>query len=49
MLGDIILQVNSKKINSASDLYRILDRCSVGDKVRAAAAAVPLLYWGGRG
>ncbi|KAL4857774.1 Protease Do-like 1 [Chlorella vulgaris] len=33
VLGDIILSVNSKRITSASDLYRILDKCAVGDKL----------------
>lgn len=37
VLGDIILSVNSKRITSASDLYRILDKCAVGDKVRSGA------------
>ena len=34
VLGDIILGINGKKIDSASDLYRILDKASVGDQVR---------------
>jgi hypothetical protein len=29
--------VNSKRITSASDLYRILDKCAVGDKVRSGS------------
>ncbi|KAL4448534.1 hypothetical protein ABPG75_005753 [Micractinium tetrahymenae] len=31
ILGDILLSINGKRINSASDLYRILDKCRVGD------------------
>lgn len=33
VLGDIILAIDGKRINTASDLYRILDKCSVGDKL----------------
>ncbi|PSC73356.1 Protease Do-like chloroplastic isoform B [Micractinium conductrix] len=33
VLGDIILAIDGTRINSASDLYRILDKCSVGDKL----------------
>ncbi|KAJ4790210.1 DegP protease 1 [Rhynchospora pubera] len=33
ILGDIITEVNGKKVTSGSDLYRILDQCKVGDKV----------------
>ena len=33
VLGDIILSINASKIKSASDLYRILDKSGVGDKL----------------
>lgn len=33
ILGDIITTVNGQKVNNGSDLYKILDRCKVGDKV----------------
>ncbi|KAM7279447.1 hypothetical protein ACFE04_006581 [Oxalis oulophora] len=33
ILGDIITEVNGKKVSNGSDLYRILDTCKVGDKV----------------
>lgn len=33
VLGDIITTVNGQKVNNGSDLYKILDRCKVGDKV----------------
>lgn len=44
ILGDIILSIDGKRINSASDLYRILDKCRVGDTVGwqgRRAATVP--------
>lgn len=34
VLGDVITSVNGKKISNGSDLYRILDRCKVGDTVK---------------
>ena len=34
VLGDIILSINGTRINTASDLYRILDKARVGDEVR---------------
>ncbi|KAG0632450.1 hypothetical protein M758_1G329600 [Ceratodon purpureus] len=34
VLGDIITSVNGKKITNGSDLYKILDRCKVGDTVK---------------
>ena len=33
VLGDILLSINGSKIHSASDLYRILDKSAVGDKL----------------
>ncbi|CAN0924488.1 Protease Do-like 1, chloroplastic [Linum grandiflorum] len=33
ILGDIITSLNGEKVTNGSDLYRILDRCNVGDKV----------------
>lgn len=33
ILGDIITTVNGQKVSNGSDLYKILDRCKVGDKV----------------
>ncbi|PRW45178.1 Protease Do-like chloroplastic [Chlorella sorokiniana] len=33
VLGDVIIAINGKRINSASDLYRVLDKSSVGDKL----------------
>lgn len=33
VLGDIILGINGKKIDTASDLYRILDKAAVGDQL----------------
>lgn len=40
MLGDIILAINGKKIDSASDLYRILDKAEVGDQVKGVGVFV---------
>lgn len=34
VLGDVITSVNGKKISNGSDLYKILDRCKVGDTVQ---------------
>lgn len=34
VLGDVITSVNGKKISNGSDLYKILDRCKVGDTVK---------------
>lgn len=34
VLGDIIMSINGQKIKNGSDLYKILDRCKVGDKVK---------------
>lgn len=34
VLGDVITSVNGKKIANGSDLYKILDRCKVGDMVK---------------
>jgi len=33
LLGDLIKEIDNKKINDSSDLFRILDKKSVGDKV----------------
>lgn len=33
VLGDIIISLNGQKVTNGSDLYKILDRCNVGDKV----------------
>ncbi|GLJ12605.1 hypothetical protein SUGI_0194470 [Cryptomeria japonica] len=33
VLGDIITAVNGQKVSNGNDLYRIIDRCKVGDKV----------------
>lgn len=33
VLGDIITSLNGQKVNNGSDLYKILDRCKVGDTV----------------
>lgn len=33
VLGDIITSINGEKVKNGSDLYRILDRCRVGDEV----------------
>lgn len=33
VLGDIITSLNGQKVGNGSDLYKILDRCKVGDKV----------------
>ncbi|XP_002977281.2 protease Do-like 1, chloroplastic [Selaginella moellendorffii] len=33
VLGDIITSINNQKISNGSDLYRVLDRCKVGDKI----------------
>lgn len=33
VLGDVILAVDGTKVRNASDLYRILDRAAVGDKL----------------
>ncbi|GAX73152.1 hypothetical protein CEUSTIGMA_g605.t1 [Chlamydomonas eustigma] len=33
VLGDIITGINGKKIKNSSDLYRVLDRCKVGDSL----------------
>ncbi|KAI5077439.1 hypothetical protein GOP47_0007263 [Adiantum capillus-veneris] len=33
VLGDIITSINGEKVKNGSDLYRILDRCKVGDEV----------------
>ncbi|KXZ47606.1 hypothetical protein GPECTOR_34g765 [Gonium pectorale] len=34
VLGDIIVAVNGAKIKNSSDLYRVLDKCKVGDTLR---------------
>jgi len=34
VLGDVITSMNGKKISNGSDLYKILDRCKVGDTVQ---------------
>jgi S1-C subfamily serine protease len=31
VLGDIITSLNNQKVSNGSDLYKILDRCKVGD------------------
>ncbi|MBT5926404.1 MAG: PDZ domain-containing protein, partial [Verrucomicrobia bacterium] len=33
LLGDLIKEIDNKKVNDSSDLFRILDAKSVGDKV----------------
>ncbi|KAH7301024.1 hypothetical protein KP509_23G008400 [Ceratopteris richardii] len=33
VLGDIITSLNGQKVSNGSDLYKILDRCKVGDEV----------------
>lgn len=33
VLGDIITSINGQSVKNGSDLYRILDRCKVGDKI----------------
>ncbi|KAI5079336.1 hypothetical protein GOP47_0004815 [Adiantum capillus-veneris] len=33
VLGDIITSLNGQKVSNGSDLYKILDRCKVGDQV----------------
>eukprot|EP01026_Neomeris_dumetosa_P057161 TRINITY_DN5252_c0_g1_i2.p1 TRINITY_DN5252_c0_g1~~TRINITY_DN5252_c0_g1_i2.p1 ORF type:complete len:432 (-),score=48.15 TRINITY_DN5252_c0_g1_i2:311-1606(-) len=33
VLGDIIVGVNGSKVAKASDLYRVLDKCAVGDVI----------------
>ena len=38
VLGDIIVSIDSKKISSTNDLYRILENHQVGDEVRVEAA-----------
>ena len=43
VLGDIILGINGKKIDTASDLYRILDKAAVGDQVRGCCAQTRVL------
>lgn len=34
VLGDIITSINGQKIKNGSDLYKILDKCKVGDTVK---------------
>ena len=33
VLGDIITAVNNKRVRTASDLYKLLDKCSIGDTI----------------
>ena len=33
VLGDIITAVNSKRVRNASDLYKQLDKCAIGDTI----------------
>lgn len=33
VLGDVITSLNGQKVTNGSDLYKILDRCKVGDTV----------------
>ena len=33
VLGDIITAINGKKVRTASDLYKWLDKCGIGDTV----------------
>lgn len=33
VLGDIITAMNGKRVRTASDLYKLLDKCSIGDKI----------------
>ncbi len=34
VLGDVITSLNNQKVSNGSDLYKILDRCKVGDTVK---------------
>lgn len=36
VLGDILIGINSKPIKTASDLYKILDKCKVGDALNVS-------------
>lgn len=36
VLGDVITSLNDQKVGNGSDLYKILDRCQVGDTVSLA-------------
>lgn len=33
VLGDIITAMNGKKVRTASDLYKLLDKCDIGDQI----------------
>lgn len=33
VLGDIITAVNNKRVRTASDLYKLLDKCNIGDTI----------------
>lgn len=33
VLGDIITALNGKRVRTASDLYKLLDKCSIGEKI----------------
>lgn len=33
VLGDIITAMNNKRVRTASDLYKLLDKCSIGDVI----------------
>lgn len=33
VLGDIITAMNGKKVRTASDLYKLLDKCNIGDEI----------------
>lgn len=43
MLGDIIISLNGQKVTNGSDLYKILDRCNVGDKVNSSFISIDLV------
>lgn len=40
VLGDIITALNGKRVRTASDLYKLLDKCSIGDQVDMEVCAV---------
>lgn len=44
VLGDIITALNGKRVRTASDLYKLLDKCSIGDKVDMEVCYLPLPY-----
>ncbi|KAL3137949.1 Protease Do-like 1, chloroplastic [Trebouxia sp. C0009 RCD-2024] len=40
VLGDIITALNGKRVRTASDLYKLLDKCSIGDQVDMESATL---------